>query len=163
MESNAAKPVYPRLVPFPTKSDSQPISLEPGDHGGVSRVHARISHENGQHILTDLDSRNGTFVNNKRINQAALNHNDKIFFGNRGFIFLTKPAELAHAPSDIDFDGEDTVTISEEEPRIIFSNRHHQKKFKRSRPINGCRYCINLVKVYERPKMPMKFWIKVWS
>jgi signal transduction histidine kinase/pSer/pThr/pTyr-binding forkhead associated (FHA) protein len=138
MESNAAKPVYPRLVPFPTKSDSQPISLEPGEitvgrapsntielsHGGVSRVHARISHENGQHILTDLDSRNGTFVNNKRINQAALNHNDKIFFGNRGFIFLTKPAELAHAPSNIDFDGEDTVTISEEEIELseLFAN-----------------------------------------
>jgi signal transduction histidine kinase/pSer/pThr/pTyr-binding forkhead associated (FHA) protein len=129
MESNAAKPVYPCLVPFPTRSDSQPISLEPGEitvgrapsntielsHGGVSRVHAKISHENGQHILTDLNSRNGTFVNNKRINQATLSHSDKIFFGNRGFIFLTEPAELAHAPSDIDFDGEDTVTISEEE------------------------------------------------
>jgi K+-sensing histidine kinase KdpD len=138
MENNAAKPVYPCLVPFPTKSDSQPISLEPGaitvgrapsntielSHGGVSRVHARISHENGQHILTDLNSRNGTFVNNKRINQAPLSHNDKIFFGNRGFIFLTEPAELAHAPSDIDFDGEDTVTISEEEIELseLFAN-----------------------------------------
>jgi signal transduction histidine kinase len=129
MESKTADPVYPCLVPFPTKSDSQPIKLEPGEttvgrassntielsHGGVSRIHASISLENGQHILTDLNSRNGTFVNNKRTNQATLSHNDKIFFGNRGFIFLTEPAEVAHAPSDIDFDGEDTVTISEEE------------------------------------------------
>ena len=138
MESNATKPVYPCLVPFPTKSDSQPISLEPGEitigrapsntlelsHGGVSRAHARISHENGQHILTDLNSRNGTFVNSKRIDRATLSHNDKIFFGNRGFIFMTQPAELAHAPSDIDFDGEDTVTISEEEIELseLFAN-----------------------------------------
>jgi C4-dicarboxylate-specific signal transduction histidine kinase len=138
MESNAAKPVYPCLVPFPTKNDSQPISLEPGEvtvgrapsntielsHGGVSRVHARISLEDGQQILTDLESRNGTFLNNKRINQSTLSHNDKIFFGNRGFIFLTEPAELAHAPSDLDFDGEDTVTISEEEIELseLFAN-----------------------------------------
>ena len=138
MESNAAKPVYPCLVPYPTKSDSQPISLESGEitvgrgpsntlelsHGGVSRAHARIYQENGQHILTDLNSRNGTFVNSKRINQVTLSHNDKIFFGNRGFIFLTKPAELAHAPSDIDFDGEDTVTINEEEIELseLFAN-----------------------------------------
>jgi signal transduction histidine kinase/pSer/pThr/pTyr-binding forkhead associated (FHA) protein len=128
-ESDANKSIYPCLVPFPTKSNSQPISLGPSEltvgrapsntlelsHGGVSRVHARISHENGQHILTDLESRNGTYLNNKRINQATLSHNDKIFFGNRGFIFLTEPAELAHAPSDIDLDGEDTVTISEDE------------------------------------------------
>jgi signal transduction histidine kinase/pSer/pThr/pTyr-binding forkhead associated (FHA) protein len=138
MESNTAKPVYPCLIPFPTKSDSQPISLEPGEitvgrapsnnlelsHGGVSPVHARIFLEDGQHILTDLNSRNGTFVNSKRINQATLSHNDKIFFGNRGFIFLTEPAELAHAPSDLDFNGEDTVTISEEEIELseLFAN-----------------------------------------
>jgi signal transduction histidine kinase/pSer/pThr/pTyr-binding forkhead associated (FHA) protein len=138
MESDADKSIYPCLVPFPTKNDSQPINLEPGEitvgrapsnnlelsHGGVSRVHARISLEDGQHILTDLNSRNGTFVNNKRINQATLSHNDKIFFGNRGFIFLTEPAELAHAPSDLDFDGEDTVTISEEEIELseLFAN-----------------------------------------
>ncbi len=138
MESDADKSIYPCLVPFPTKNDSQPINLEPGEitagrapsntielsHGGVSRFHARISHKNGQHILTDLNSRNGTFVNNKRIHQATLSHNDKIFFGNRGFIFLTEPAELAHAPSDIDFNGEDTVTISEEEIELseLFAN-----------------------------------------
>jgi signal transduction histidine kinase/pSer/pThr/pTyr-binding forkhead associated (FHA) protein len=125
-------------VPFPTKSDSQPISLEPGEitfgrassntielsHGGVSRVHAKIFQENGQHILTDQNSRNGTFVNNKRINRAVLSHNDKIFFGKRGFIFLSEPTELLQTPSDLDFNGEDTVTISEEEIELseLFAN-----------------------------------------
>ena len=138
MESNTAKPVYPCLVPFPTKSDSQPISFGPDEitvgrassntielsHGGVSRMHAKISQENGQHILTDQNSRNGTFVNNKRINQATLSHNDKIFFGNRGFIFLAEPTELLQTPSDFDFNGEDTVTISEEEIELseLFAN-----------------------------------------
>ena len=129
MESSTAKTVYPCLIPFPTKDDSQPISLETSEitvgrassntlslsHGGVSRQHARIFRENGQHILTDLNSRNGTFVNNKRVDRAVLSHNDKIFFGNRGFIFLTEPAELVQPLSDIDINGEDTITISEEE------------------------------------------------
>jgi signal transduction histidine kinase/pSer/pThr/pTyr-binding forkhead associated (FHA) protein len=93
-------------------------------HGGVSRAHAKITNENGKHILTDLKSRNGTYVNNKRVDQITLNHNDKIFFGNRGFTFLTEPAELSQAPSDFDFDGEDTVSISEEEIELseFFAN-----------------------------------------
>jgi len=138
MESKTAKPGYPCLMPFPTKGDSQPISLEQGEttvgrastntielsHGGVSRVHAKISQENGQQILADQNSRNGTFVNNKRVDRATLKHNDKIFFGNRGFIFLTEPAELLQTPSDLDFNGEDTVTISEEEIEFseLFAN-----------------------------------------
>ncbi|MBE7517369.1 MAG: GGDEF domain-containing protein [Chloracidobacterium sp.] len=51
----------------------------------VSRQHARVEtvNEGGakSYILTDLSSRNGTFLNGKRIESAALNNGDKIALG----------------------------------------------------------------------------------
>jgi len=34
---------------------------------GLSRVHARVTHEDGIYWLTDLESTNGTFVNGARL------------------------------------------------------------------------------------------------
>ncbi len=50
---------------------------------GVSGKHAMIQldHEGGRYGLIDLASRNGTFVNGKRVNGAALREGDKIFMG----------------------------------------------------------------------------------
>ncbi|VTS03199.1 SpoIIE family protein phosphatase [Tuwongella immobilis] len=49
--------------------------------GSVSRKHALVSYVNGNHFITDLRSRNGTFVNNSKIDpdsRIALKHEDKI-------------------------------------------------------------------------------------
>jgi diguanylate cyclase (GGDEF)-like protein len=50
---------------------------------GVSGKHAMIQldHEGGRYGLIDLASRNGTFVNGKRVEGAALREGDKIFLG----------------------------------------------------------------------------------
>ena len=42
----------------------------------VSRYHAKIQHDEGDTILTDLDSTNGTRVNGQRVRRAALLPND---------------------------------------------------------------------------------------
>lgn len=42
------------------------------DHPSVSRVHARLDHENGRWRLTDMDSKNGTFVGGVRIASQVL-------------------------------------------------------------------------------------------
>lgn len=39
------------------------------DEGAISRRHARIYVQNGQHLIEDLQSRNGTYVNNRMIQQ----------------------------------------------------------------------------------------------
>jgi hypothetical protein len=48
------------------------------DDSYVSRKHASIRIENGKIIITDLDSRNGTFVNNAPATHVELRDNDKI-------------------------------------------------------------------------------------
>ncbi|MGH7783188.1 MAG: FHA domain-containing protein, partial [Candidatus Binatia bacterium] len=53
----------------------------------VSRMHAVIkktSEENSsrvEYVLTDMDSRNGTFLNGLRVNQEKLQNGDKIMIG----------------------------------------------------------------------------------
>ena len=45
---------------------------------GVSRLHAFIVNENGQHILYDGKSMNGTYLNDQRVTKKQLNHGDSI-------------------------------------------------------------------------------------
>jgi len=48
---------------------------------GVSRFHAKITRVNGCWMLQDLDSRNGTFVNGKRVSSHILSPGDRIRLG----------------------------------------------------------------------------------
>ncbi|MBN2384723.1 FHA domain-containing protein [bacterium] len=55
----------------------------------VSRVHAEILHENGAFYIVDLESSNGTFVNDKMVIRRRLELNDTICIGGTRLIFLT--------------------------------------------------------------------------
>ena len=47
----------------------------------VSGHHARVDHQGDRILLTDLDSKNGTFCNGQRITQIVLNNNDEVTIG----------------------------------------------------------------------------------
>jgi len=47
----------------------------------ISRSHARISTENGDYVIEDLDSRHGVFVNGQRVKRQKLKEGDRIDFG----------------------------------------------------------------------------------
>lgn len=54
----------------------------------VSRRHIRIEQDAAhQYILTDLNSLNGTFVNNKRMSKTKLSDSDKISIGKYSILF----------------------------------------------------------------------------
>jgi pSer/pThr/pTyr-binding forkhead associated (FHA) protein len=63
------------------------IGREPGrdlsltSDGTVSRRHAHIAMENGQHIVYDDGSSNGTFVNGVRVTIQTLAPGDMVAFG----------------------------------------------------------------------------------
>jgi hypothetical protein len=50
-------------------------------HKSVDKKHARIKLEHGRYMIKDLHSRNGTFINGKRIKKDRLNHLDKLKVG----------------------------------------------------------------------------------
>lgn len=56
----------------------------------ISRRHARVFPGNGQLVLEDNKSRNGTFVNNQRVSRAELRDGDRVALGVN--LFLVQPA-----------------------------------------------------------------------
>lgn len=51
------------------------------DHDAVSGEHCRVRPEQGEFVLYDLDSTNGTFVNGRRVSRHALQPGDSIRIG----------------------------------------------------------------------------------
>jgi pSer/pThr/pTyr-binding forkhead associated (FHA) protein len=47
----------------------------------VSRLHCRLEAESEALLVVDLDSTNGTFVNDKRVDQARLSSGDRLRIG----------------------------------------------------------------------------------
>ncbi|SEJ42622.1 FHA domain-containing protein [Frateuria terrea] len=60
------------------------------DDLSVSASHAWIMNQQGQYVLMNTLSTNGTFVNGKRIHEATLRHGDRVRFGQVEFTFLTR-------------------------------------------------------------------------
>jgi pSer/pThr/pTyr-binding forkhead associated (FHA) protein len=54
----------------------------------VSGYHARIDAAGNDYILTDLQSTNGTFVNDKRIVSHKLSHGDNVIVGKHVILFI---------------------------------------------------------------------------
>jgi signal transduction histidine kinase len=122
---------YAYLISLPRETFSRSIRLDPGvitigrdrantiylAHGSVSRNHARISLLDGQYVLSDLKSQNGTYVNKKRIKNIPLKHNDQIVFGDRSFVFSLKDQE--HDDSALVYtSSEDTVSFKEDDIQL---------------------------------------------
>ncbi|OGQ81571.1 MAG: hypothetical protein A2289_24890 [Deltaproteobacteria bacterium RIFOXYA12_FULL_58_15] len=62
------------------------------DDSTMSRAHASIEvGEDGTHVLTDLDSRNGTRVNGKTTSGCTLKDGDTVAFGDVVFRFIHQP------------------------------------------------------------------------
>lgn len=74
------------------------------DDAMVSRRHSLIRHENGRFVVEDMGSANGTLVNNERIKQRALAHNDVVQCGSLWLRFFdegtpARPAKPSLPPA----------------------------------------------------------------
>jgi Nif-specific regulatory protein len=93
--------------------------------GDVSRCHCSIKAVNGSYYLTDLDSRNGTFVNNLPVKEAVLRHGDCIRIGKTLILFRTDE-ELNAMPFDNNFQFDNGALITRSE--IHFSVEPNLRK-----------------------------------
>lgn len=57
------------------------------DDGAVSAQHAQVNFENGQFVIYDLASLNGTFVNRQKVQRQLLMDDDMVIIGNTTFVF----------------------------------------------------------------------------
>lgn len=86
----------------------------------VSRVHAQIRPIKGHYVIFDLNSKGGTFINNKRISQATLTRGDVISLAGVPLIF-GQDAETVNS---------DTVSIEaspSDEPENLPEKSSHAK------------------------------------
>ncbi|GGK27805.1 hypothetical protein GCM10011583_69770 [Streptomyces camponoticapitis] len=84
---------------FGRKSDNDVIIVSVS----ASRLHAEIVPEDGEFVLHDRTSRNGTFVNDQRVTRHVLKAGDSIRIGDETFLFETQEAlETVLALSELD-------------------------------------------------------------
>ena len=83
-------PLLPMTMTMGREHDNN-IEIKDED---VARYHARISFQRGKYVLEDLKSASGTWINEKRIDEATLCHGDKIRVGGTEMMiaFSTKGA-----------------------------------------------------------------------
>ena len=71
------------------------------DNVAVSSHHARIDKTGDIYILTDLQSTNGTFVNNNKITSHKLHHKDKIIINKHLLFFAMSKQEQVKAQEKV--------------------------------------------------------------
>ena len=81
------------LRDYPVRSRSITIGRQEDntivlDNPRVSSYHARIDRAASDYILTDLQSTNGTFVNNDNVVSQKLLHGDRIRIGEHILLFV---------------------------------------------------------------------------
>ena len=72
----------------------------------VSGYHARIDKAGSEFIITDLQSTNGTFLNNKKVVSQKLAHGDNILIGKHIILFVAseKNVKAGGTPDKMDLD-----------------------------------------------------------
>jgi pSer/pThr/pTyr-binding forkhead associated (FHA) protein len=83
------------------------------DNPAISGHHCKISVQGGTHFVEDLDSTNGTFVNEKRIKKSGLHHNDVVGLAKHALVFIEDNPQPEAAAAEQDKPaGEATMVIS---------------------------------------------------
>ena len=65
------------------------------DNLAVSGYHAKVDKVGGEYILTDLQSTNGTFVNDEKVVSHKLSHGDNIVIGKHVILFVATEKQTA--------------------------------------------------------------------
>ncbi len=90
------------------------------DNTGISREHTQIERSiGGPYIVRDLESTNGTFLNNAQVSEVTLKHNDVINIGKFFLRVIIKDAakskEKSAGISPEDFDGTTVLSVTQME------------------------------------------------
>lgn len=78
----------------------------------VSRRHSQIERHGDDFVLTDLDSLNGTFVNDVPVKRRNLEHGDRVRIGASHFLFLRHEDDVPSESSEVQFDDRRLVSGS---------------------------------------------------
>jgi transcriptional regulator with GAF, ATPase, and Fis domain len=78
----------------------------------VSRRHSQIEKDEDQFVILDLESLNGTFINDVPVKRRKLRHGDRVRIGDSQFLFLMHDGEAESKSSEVYFDEQHIVSGS---------------------------------------------------
>jgi two-component system, NtrC family, response regulator HydG len=84
----------------------------------VSRRHSQIERDGDEFVVTDLESLNGTFVNDVPVKRRNLEHGDRVKIGDSQFIFLRHEDDIPSESSQVQFDDRQIVSGSTVQLRL---------------------------------------------
>jgi predicted component of type VI protein secretion system len=88
------------------------------DNLAVSNFHARVEKQLGHYFIEDLNSTNGTFVNERKISKWGLNDNDAVNIGKHTLIFLMDEAGEEEGETDLrELDMDRTMVLDTRQQR----------------------------------------------
>jgi predicted component of type VI protein secretion system len=90
------------------------------DNLAVSNFHARLERILGRYYIEDLNSTNGTFINDCRISNWALNDNDAVTIGKHTLVFLLQGDDAADA-------GPDRLDVQMDKTMILDTRIHRER------------------------------------
>jgi pSer/pThr/pTyr-binding forkhead associated (FHA) protein len=101
---------------YPLSTESITIGRNEGntirvDNLAVSGYHARIDLAGNDYVLTDLQSTNGTFVNDKRVVSHKLSHGDNVLIGKHLVLFVGTGKEAQVSPEEKQVDMDKTMML----------------------------------------------------
>src|SRR4029453_15215974 len=79
----------------------------------VSRRHCVFEKQDQRFRVTDLNSRNGTFINGVPVKERLLEHGDQVEIGDSIFLFLLQEAEAASPQRGVELRDAELITRSE--------------------------------------------------
>ena len=78
----------------------------------VSRRHSQIEKENEEFVILDLESLNGTFINDVPVKRRQLQHGDRVRIGDSQFLFLIHDGDIQSKSNEVRFDDAQIVSGS---------------------------------------------------
>ena len=78
----------------------------------VSRRHSKIEKKEDGFTITDLESLNGTFVNDLPVKTRLLEHGDRVRIGDSQFLFLAHDGDVMSKSSDVKLDERQVISGS---------------------------------------------------
>ncbi len=113
------------LKEIPLKGPPITIGRTPGnelviDNLAVSGHHAKIFFETDKFVLEDLNSLNGTFVNNQRVRKSYLKNGDEVLIGKHTLLFQDEGGAL---PQPVQPGADETLPIAKLEQTMVLDTK----------------------------------------
>jgi pSer/pThr/pTyr-binding forkhead associated (FHA) protein len=110
------------------KQASITIGRTPGndvviDNLAVSGHHAKVYYETDKFVLEDLNSLNGTFVNNQRVRKSYLKNGDEILIGKHTLTFQDEGGP----PPPAEEDSERTLPVAKLDQTVVLDTRKRRE------------------------------------